>query len=165
MVSRIAKVVAVDGAVVSPGRQHGNPMILDRGEAARTRDAVDLKATHLASNVCQVKMSPFIAGSRDPLVLGRKSLKNDFLVSRIGYWLAHDLETFAIVVHAVDTIVVIIAGLHLGVVQLFMVRPPRLFFVAVVLLFHCSLRRISVIDFILPGLVHGLFEEFVGRTR
>ena len=165
MVSWIAKVVADDGAIVSPGRLHGNPTILDRGEAARTREAVDVKATHLASNVFQVKISPFIAGSRDPLVLGRKSLKNDFLVSRIGYWLAHDLETFAIVVHAVDKIVVIIAGLHLGVVQLFMVRPSMLFCVAVVLLFHCSPRRMSVIDFILPGLVHGSFEEFVSRTR
>ena len=102
MVSRNAKLVADDGAVFSPGRLHGNPMILDRGEVVRTREAVDAKGTHHASNVCQVKTPPLLAGSTDPLVLDRKSLKNDVLVHLIGYWLAHDLETFAIAVHAVD---------------------------------------------------------------
>ena len=118
VVSRIAKVVADDGAVFSPGRLHGNPKILDRREVVRTREAVDVKGTHHASNVCQLKIPSLLAGSTDPLVLDRKSLKNDVLVPLIGYWLAHDLETFAIAVLAVDKIAGVIAGFHLGVAQL-----------------------------------------------
>ena len=119
VVSRITKVAAVDGPVVSLGRLRGNPMILDRGEAVRTREAVDVKGTHHVSNVCEVKIPPLTAGRRDPFLLGRRSLKNDVLVPLVGYWLTHDLETFAIVVHAVDKIVGIITALHLGVVHLF----------------------------------------------
>ena len=60
-------------------------MILDRGEVVRTRDAVDVKGTHHASDVCQVKIPSLLAGSTHPLVLGRKGLKNDVLVPLIGY--------------------------------------------------------------------------------
>ena len=140
-------------------------MILDRGEAVRTREAVGVKGTHHASNVCQVKVPSLLAGSTDPLVLDRKSLKKDVLVPLIGYWLAHDLETFALAVLAVDKIVGIIAGLHLGAAQLYMVCPSSLLCMAAVLLFHCSPRRMSVTDFILQGLVHVPFQEFIGRTR
>ena len=147
VVSRIAKVVAGDGAVFSPGRLHGNPMILDRGEVVRTREAIDVQGAHHASNVCQVNIPSLLAGCTDPLVLDRKSLKNDVLVPLIGYWLAHDLETFVIAVLAVDKIIGIIAGLPLGVV--FMVCSSILLCMAAVLLFHWTPRRMSVTGFIL----------------
>ena len=108
-------------------------MILDRGEAVRTREAVNVKGPHHASDVCQVKIPSLLAGSADPLVLDRKSLKRDVLVLLIGYWLAHDFETFALAVLAVDKIVGIIAGLHVGVAQLYMVCPSSLLCMAAVL--------------------------------
>ena len=117
----VAAVVAVDGAVAFPGQMHGNPTTHDRGRVIRAGEAVDVQGTHHASNVCEVEIPPFIAGSTDPLVLGGKGLKNDVFVPLVGYWLAHILQTLAIAVHSVQKIVGIIAGLHLGIEQIFVV--------------------------------------------
>ena len=120
----VAAVVAVDGAVASPGQMHGNPTTHDRGRVIWGGEAVDVQGTHHASNVCEVEIPPFIAGSTDSLVLGGKGLKNDVFVPLVGYWLAHILQTLAIAVHGVQKIIGIVARLHLGIVQIFVVRPP-----------------------------------------
>ena len=160
----VAAVVAVDGVVASAGQMHGNPATHDRGRVIWAGEAVDVQGTHHASNVCEVEIPPFIAGSTDPLVLGGKGLKNDVFVPLVGYWLAHILQTLAIAVHGVQKIMEIIAGLHLGIVQIFVVRPPSLLCVTIVLLFQGISRRLPVTDPILPGLAHVPFYDIVGRT-
>ena len=143
---------------------HGNPTTPDRGRVIWAGEAVDVQGTHHASNVCEVEIPPFIAGSTDPLVLGGKGLKNDVFVPLIGYWLAHILQTLAIAVHGVQETIGIIAGLHLGIVQIFVVRPPSLLCVTIVFLFQGIPRRLPVTDPILAGLAHELFYDIVGRT-
>ena len=73
MVPWVAAVVAVDGVVASPGQMHGNPTTHDRGRVIWTGEAVDVQGTHHASNVCEVKISPLIAGSMDPLASARRT--------------------------------------------------------------------------------------------
>ena len=82
-VSRIAAIVTLDGAVVSPGRLHGNPTTCDQEGVVRTGKAVDVQGTHHAPNICQVKIPPLVASCADPLVLGRKGLKNDVFVPQV----------------------------------------------------------------------------------
>ena len=72
-------------------------------------------------------------------------------------------RTLAKAVHGVEKIVRIIAGLHLGIVQIFVVRPPSLLSVTIVLLFQGIPRRLPVTDPILPGLSHVLFHDILGR--
>ena len=129
----VAAVVAVDGAVASPGQMHGNPTTHDRGRVIWVGEAVDVQGTYHASIVCEVEIPPFIAGSTDPLVLGRKGLNNNVFVPLVEYWLAHILQTLAIAVHGVQKIIGIIVGLHLGIVKIFVVRPPSLLCVTIVL--------------------------------
>ena len=160
----VATVVAVDGAVASPGQMHGNPNPYDRGRVIWVGEAVDVQGTHHASNVCEVEIPPFIAGSTDPLVLGRKGLKNDVFVPLVEYWLAHTLQTLAIAVHGVQKIIGIIAGLHLGIMQIFVVRPPSLLCVTTVLRLQGITRQLPITDPILPGLAHMVFYDIVGRT-
>ena len=62
-VSWNAAEVTVDGAVVSPGHMQGNPTTHDQGRAIRTVDAVDIQGIQHASNICEVKIPSFIAGS------------------------------------------------------------------------------------------------------
>ena len=131
----VAAVVAVDGAIAYPGQMHGNPTTHDRRRAVRTGEAVDVQGTHHASNVCEVEILPFIAGSTDSLVLDRKGLTNDVVVPLAGYWLAHILQTLAIAVHGVQKIIGIIAGLYLGIGQIFVVRPPSLLCVTLLYFF------------------------------
>ena len=127
-------------------------------------EAVNVQGTHHALNVCEVEIPPFIADRTDPLVLGRKGLKNDVSVPLIGYWLAHILQTLAIAVHGVQKTIGIIAGLHLGIVQIFVVRPPNLLCVTIVLLLQGITRRLPVSDPIFPDLAHMIFYDIVGRT-
>ena len=108
-VTRIAAIVTLDGAVVSPGRLHGNPTTRDQGGAVWTGKAVDVQGTHNAPNICQVKIPPLVASCADPLVLGRKGLKNDVLVPLVRHWRPHVLQTLAKAVHGVQKIVRIIA--------------------------------------------------------
>ena len=129
--------MTLDGAVVSPGRLHGNPTTRHQEGVVRTGRAVDVQGTHHAPNICHVKIPPLVASCADPLVLGRKGLKNDVLliVPFVGYWLAHILQTLAIAIHGVKKIIGIIAGLHLGNVQILVVRSSSLLRVTIVLLF------------------------------
>ena len=164
-VARIAAIVTLDGAVVSPGRLHGNPTTRDQGGVVRTGKAVDVQSIHHAPNICQVKIPPLVAIScADPLVLGRNGLKNDVLVPLVRHWLAHVLQTLAKAIHGVQKIVGIIAWFYFSTVQLFVVRPSSLLGVAVVLLFQGIPCCLSVTDTILPGLAHVLFYYVVGRT-
>ena len=123
-VTWFAAVMAVDRAFASPGQMHGNPTTHDRGRVVWTGKAVDVLGTHHATNVCEVEIPPFIAGRTDPFVLRRNGLENDVFSPLVGYWLAHILQTLAIAVHGVQKVIGIIAGLHLGFVQIFVVRPP-----------------------------------------
>ena len=157
-------VVAVDGAVASHDQMQSNPTTHDRRRVIWAGEAVDVQGTHHASNVCEVEIPPFIADSTDPLVLGRKGLKNDVSVPLVGYWLAHILQTLAIAVHGGQKTIGIIAGLHLGIVQIFVVRPPSLFFVTITLLLQGIPRRLPVTDPILPDLAHVLSYDIVDRT-
>ena len=106
-----------------------------------------------------MKIPPLVASCADPLVLGRKGLKNDVFVPLVGYWLVHILQTLAKAVHGLKKFVGIIAGLHLGIVQIFVVRPPSLLYVTIVLIFEGIQRRLPVTDPpILPGLADVLFS-------
>ena len=105
VVTWVAAVVAVDGAVASPSQMHGNPTTHNRERVIWTGEAVDVQGTHHASNLCEVEIPPFIAGNTDPLVLGRKGLKNDVFVSLVGYWLARIPQTLAIAIHGVQKII------------------------------------------------------------
>ena len=134
-VSRIAAIVTLDGAVVSPGRLHGNPTTRDQEGVIRTGKTVHVQGPHHAPNICQVKIPPLVASCADPLVLCRKGLKNDVFVPLVGYWLPHILQTLAIAVHGVKKIIGIIAGLHLGIVQTIVVHSPSLLCVTIELLF------------------------------
>ena len=67
-------------------------------------------------------------------------------------------------VHGVKKTIGIITGLHLGIVQIFVVRSPSLLCVTIVLLFEGIPRRLPVTHPILPGLAHVLFHDIVGRT-
>ena len=111
-----------------------------------------------------MKILPLIASSTDPLVLGRKDLKNDVFVPLVGYWLTHILQTLAIAVHGVKKIIGIIAGLHLSIVQIFVVCPPNLVCVTIVLLFEGIPRRLPGTNPMLLGSSDVLFHEIVGKT-
>ena len=156
--------MTLDGAVVSPGRLHGDPTTRDLGGVIRTGKVVDVQGTHHAPNICQVKIPPLVASCADPLVLGRKGLKNDVLVPLVRHWLARVLQTLAKDVHGVQKIAESIAWFHLGTVQLFVVSPSSLLRVAVVLLFQGTPCCLSVTDPILSGLVYVPFHDVVGRT-
>ena len=156
-VSQIAAIVTLDGAVVSPGRLHSNPTTYDQEGVVRTGKAVDVQGTHHAPNICQAKIPPLVASCADSLMLGRKGLKNDVFVPLVGYWLAHILQTLALVVHGLKKMIGILAGLHLGIVQIFVVRPPSLLCLIIVLLFQGIPRRLPVTDPILPGLAMCFF--------
>ena len=160
----IAATVAVDRGVASRYQVHGNPTTHDGGRVIWMGEAADVQGITHVSNVCEAKIPPLIVGGTDPLVLGRKGLKNDVSVPLAGYWLAHILQTLAIAVHVVKKIVGIIAGLHLGFVQIFVERPPSLLCVTIVVPFQGIPRRLPITDPIFLDLAHVLFHDIVGRT-
>ena len=63
-------------------------------------------------NVFQPKVPPLVAGGSYAVVLGRKSLENDFLVHLVVYFLSHFLEVTSFVQNE-NEVVRILAGLHL----------------------------------------------------
>ena len=76
--------MTLDDAVVSPGRLHGNATTRDQEGVIRTGKAVDVQGTHHAPNICQVKISLLVASCADPLVLGRKGLKNGVVAQNLS---------------------------------------------------------------------------------
>ena len=156
--------VTLHGAVVSPGRLHGKPTTRNQGGVVWTGKTVDVKGTYHAPDTCQVKILPLVDSCADPLVLGRKGLKNDVLVPLARHWLAHVLQTLAKAVHGLQKIVGTIACFDLGTVELFMVSPPSLFCVSVVLLVQGTPCCLPVTDPILPGFAHVRVYDVVGRT-
>ena len=162
--SQITAIVTLDSAVVSLGRLHGNPTTRDQGRVIRTGKAVDVQGTHHAPNICQVKITPLVASRADPLVHGKRGLKNDVPVPFVRHWLARVLQTLANAVHGVQNIVGTIASFHLGSVQLFLVSPSSILRVAVVLFFQGTPCCLQVTDPILSDLAHVPFHDVVGRT-
>ena len=90
-------VVAPHVTAVVPHHLHGDAAACDRLSVERARKLVDVHSVHHGPDVVQPKISPLVAGGSCPLVLARKRLEDDVLLSLVVYRLSHFFEVTAFV--------------------------------------------------------------------
>lgn len=91
---------------------YGNAVACDQLRVGRARKAVDVRGVYYGPDTVQRKATLLLAGVTHPLVLGRKILDNDVLVSPIVHCLPHFLEAATAFVQNETNGVEILAGLQ-----------------------------------------------------
>ena len=128
-------VVALHVPAVVPGRLHVAMTWLATDFAREGRERLPTYGVYHVPDVVQRKAALLLVGVSHPLVLGRKSLEIDVLVSLMVDRLPHFLEKATGFVLHENYVVDILAWFHLRVDQLLVVRSSLLG-VAIVLLYQ-----------------------------
>lgn len=140
-------------------------MASDRLGVGGTRKVVDIHDVHHVPGVILSKLPLLVACESHPLVAGKKSLKNNSLVSHVVNRLPHDFEKLTAFVQEINYLVGILAGIHPHVDQLLVAGPSSLFGVDVLLLRQFLPGRLSASHSALWLLASEFLDDVVGGTR